>query len=199
MQRSKSTGEGGPAARLGPRMCIRKGHARYDTVVSDKMYRKAIRPLPMKKINKYGLSRDIPSEVKRAVRQNSGFGCVLCGLSLYTYDHIDPPWAEAQAHMSDKICLLCPNHHERKNKGLLSMQEIKAAYQAPFAKTVGYSHDPEFRTCQRPLELRLGNLVFNDPREVLRIGGELLLAVEDLGDGHIALSGRFSIELADSF
>jgi hypothetical protein len=144
----------------------------------------------MTTVNKYGLSRDIPSDVKRTVRQNSGFGCVVCGLSLYAYDHIDPPWAEAREHLPDRICLLCPNHHARKEKGL-STQAIKAAYQAPWAKRIGYSHDPEFRTCQRPLKLRLGNLVFNDPHEVLRVGGKLLLAVEDLEEEHLALSGRF--------
>jgi hypothetical protein len=67
-------------------------------------------------VNKHGLRRAIPEEVKRLVRQNSGFGCVLCGLSLYHYDHIDPPFKEAQAHRPEDICLLCPDHHERKGK-----------------------------------------------------------------------------------
>jgi hypothetical protein len=142
-------------------------------------------------INRYGLSRHIPEDVKRAVRQKSAFGCVLCGLSLYTYDHFDPPWPEALEHRPDGICLLCPNHHFRKTKGLISIQEIKAAYDAPEAKRVGYSHDPEFRTCQRPVKVRLGNLVFEDPGKVLRVGEEVLLAVEDLEEGRLGLTGRF--------
>ncbi len=142
----------------------------------------------MEPINKYGLPQRIPEDVKRAVRQNSGFGCVLCGLSLYHYHHIDPPFAEAREHRPDSICLLCPNHHDRKNK---SIQEIKAAYDAPEAKRVGYSHDPEFRTCHRPVKVRLGNVVFKDPGKVLRVGGEVLLAVEDLEEGRLGLTGRF--------
>lgn len=30
--------------------------------------------------NKYGLTRDIPEDVKRKVRKRCGFGCVICGL-----------------------------------------------------------------------------------------------------------------------
>jgi plasmid stability protein len=115
----------------------------------------------------------------------------MCGLSLYQYDHIDPPWANAREHRPEAICLLCPNHHERKNKGLLSIEEITAAYAAPKAKRAGYSHDPEFRVCRRPLKIRLGNVVFDDPTKVLRVAGEVLLEVADLEDGHLALNGRF--------
>jgi hypothetical protein len=32
----------------------------------------------------------IPLPVKRLVRQQCAFGCVLCGLPLYEYDHIVP-------------------------------------------------------------------------------------------------------------
>lgn len=46
----------------------------------------------MSDINKYGLTRDIPASVKRAVRQRDGFGCVICGLGIYTYEHIDQPF-----------------------------------------------------------------------------------------------------------
>ncbi len=147
--------------------------------------------MPTAKTNKYGLPREIPEDIKRAVRQASGFGCVICGLSLYQYDHIDPPWAEARQHRPEDICLLCPNDHERKTKGLLSIEDIRAAYGSPAAKSRGYSRDPEFRTCRRPLTVRLGNVVFNDPGHVLRIAGQDLLAVEDLEEGRVGLSGRF--------
>jgi hypothetical protein len=82
----------------------------------------------MAKKNKFGLTRNIPDPVKRAVRQRCGYGCVICGLSLYDYDHIDPPFEEAREHLPDDICLLCPTHHVRKSKGLISAADVRRAY-----------------------------------------------------------------------
>ncbi len=37
----------------------------------------------------------IPLPIQREVRQRCGFGCVICGLPLYDYDHIIG-WAETE-------------------------------------------------------------------------------------------------------
>ncbi|GAH43227.1 unnamed protein product, partial [marine sediment metagenome] len=52
----------------------------------------------MSSTNQYGLSRYIPLEIKRAVRQKCGFGCVVCGSTIYQYHHFDPPFNEAKQH-----------------------------------------------------------------------------------------------------
>ena len=33
-------------------------------------------------------SRNMPLPIQREVRQRCGFGCVVCGLPLYEYDHL---------------------------------------------------------------------------------------------------------------
>lgn len=60
----------------------------------------------------------IPRPDERAIRQRCGFGCVICGLPLYEYDHMDG-WATVYAHDPDRITLLCDRHHSEKTKGLL--------------------------------------------------------------------------------
>src|SRR5439155_1627187 len=50
--------------------------------------------------------RDIPEPIKRQIRQRCGFGCVLCGLPLFEYEHLKG-WANVQRHMPEEITLLC--------------------------------------------------------------------------------------------
>ena len=54
----------------------------------------------MAKENEHGLPRHIPADVARAVRQECGFGCVICGVALIQYEHFDPEFAEAREHVA---------------------------------------------------------------------------------------------------
>jgi hypothetical protein len=81
--------------------------------------------------NRHGLSRDIPADVVRSVRRHDGFGCVVCGSAIYTYEQIDPEFADAEAHEADKIALLCATHHDMVTRGLLSKETIKSAKRNP--------------------------------------------------------------------
>ncbi len=69
-----------------------------------------------KNTNKYGLSRYIPEDIKRQVRQNSKFGCVVpnCRNAFYEYEHLIPEFKDAKEHDPDKICLVCNNHNPRR-------------------------------------------------------------------------------------
>jgi hypothetical protein len=92
-------------------------------------------------INAYGLTRDIPSSVKRLVRQQCGFGCVICGLGIVQYEHVDPEFKDAQHHDPDCIALFCPQCHAKVTTGMWSKQKIKLAMQDPKCKQVGYTRE----------------------------------------------------------
>lgn len=94
-----------------------------------------------KKVNRYGLSRDIPDDIRRRVRQRDGFGCVICGRGIYKYDHFDPDYSEATAHRASGIILLCSACHDKKTKGLLSRETIAAAVANPRCKQTGFSFE----------------------------------------------------------
>jgi trigger factor len=68
--------------------------------------------------------------VKRTVRQECAFGCVICGLPLYEYDHI-VPYAEVQEHRPENLVLLCPTHRGEKTRGLLSPGAVGDARKSP--------------------------------------------------------------------
>ena len=76
-------------------------------------------------------SRNIPLPIKREVRQRCGFGCVLCGVPVYEYEHMDG-WASVRRHEADQITLLCAQHHAERTKGLLTIQQVRQASKDPF-------------------------------------------------------------------
>ncbi len=78
----------------------------------------------------------IRTEVQREVRQRCGFGCVLCGLPIYQIHHIE---GDPTVHDPRDMTLLCPNHHEEENKGLITKDQIRAANDDPVNHRNGVS------------------------------------------------------------
>ncbi len=73
----------------------------------------------------------IPEEIKRLVRQRCRFGCVICGIPLFHYDHIED-FAEVLKHEENNITLLCPNHHQMKTSKRLSKELLLERDAKPF-------------------------------------------------------------------
>jgi hypothetical protein len=55
-------------------------------------------------------NREIPSEIKRQLRQEAGFGCCICGIPIIEYHHIKL-WSKNKQHNVEDMMVLCPNHH----------------------------------------------------------------------------------------
>jgi hypothetical protein len=89
--------------------------------------------------------RDIPDPIRRAVRQRCKFGCVVCGMPIYHYDHIQQ-FAEVREHKEDNLVLLCPNHHQEKTSRRLSADRIQHLRDTPYNSTretaSGYRFEP---------------------------------------------------------
>jgi hypothetical protein len=82
--------------------------------------------------------RNIPADIRRAVRQRCGFGCVICGVPLFEYEH-KLGWAAIQRHAADEITLLCDRHHREKTAGLLPQADVESADVDPFNRRAGAS------------------------------------------------------------
>lgn len=80
-------------------------------------------------VNRHGLNRNIPADVRREVRRRSKFGCVICRRGVFQYEHIDPPFSDATDHIPDGICCLCGACHDLVTRGQLSKGRVKAAYE----------------------------------------------------------------------
>jgi len=81
---------------------------------------------------------DIPLPMQREVRQRCGFGCVVCGLPLYEYEHM-LGWANVKQHVAEDITLLCDQHHREKTGGLLPEKEVAQANADPYNLRQGVS------------------------------------------------------------
>ncbi|WP_342323476.1 HNH endonuclease signature motif containing protein [Kosakonia sp. BYX6] len=99
----------------------------------------------------------IPEPIKRKVRQQCGFGCAICGMPFFQYDHIEE-YADVQEHNEGNLVLLCPNHHAAKTTKKLSKERIREAKVNPFnnsrASTSVYKVEPS-----RELITQLGSNV----------------------------------------
>lgn len=130
--------------------------------------------------NRYGLSRDIPEAVKRAVRQNCDFGCIFCGLWIYQYEHIDPEFKDAREHNPNNICLLCPTHHQKVTSGRLTKQQVKDFYSHPKALERGYAND--YLSLNRKFYVTLGRIFYTATGKLLEINGQTLFELNEPTD-----------------
>jgi hypothetical protein len=71
----------------------------------------------------------IPDPVLREVRQRCGFGCIICGLPLYEYHHIDE---NRENNVAANITLLCDRHHKEATNRLLAPEQVADANKQPY-------------------------------------------------------------------
>lgn len=60
-------------------------------------------------------SRTPPAAIARQLRQEAGFGCVVCGCPIVEYHHIIE-WNEKKHFDPDHMVAMCPNHHSEYGK-----------------------------------------------------------------------------------
>lgn len=142
-------------------------------------------------------ARNIPSAVKRQVRQECGFGCVICGAPLYDYEHIDD-FAMVKSHEPKNIALLCPTHHAMKTRKVIDRATVQMARQAavnrrrarsgPFTLPPAGAFEVEIGTCRAWTTLPPHGADY----PIIWIEGHSHLAIHSV-DGLIT----FSMELCD--
>ena len=142
--------------------------------------------------NKHNLSRTINSETKRQIRKECGFGCIICGFSIYVYHHIDPEFDEAISHDVDKIGLLCGKHHDMVHRGIYPTQFIKKMRLNPYC----ICNPSQYDYCIDPLSdimIKVGNLSFINTKSIIHIDDVNILSInvpEEVGSPPI-ISAQF--------
>jgi hypothetical protein len=126
--------------------------------------------------NKYGLSRDIPSEVKRAIRQQAAFGCVICGFAIYQYEHVAPQFSDATTHDPEYMTLLCGSCHDQVTRGIISKEKVIEAMAQPKCKQKGFTFG-FFDIGRKPPVVQFGNSIFesDDDFVLFDVNGKDLL------------------------
>lgn len=129
-------------------------------------------------MNRFGLTRDIPEGIRRAVRQRDGFGCIVCGNAIIDYEHFEPEFADAEQHTVDGIILLCITCHGMKTRGRLSKETITKFRSNPTAKLQRFSAGP-FDIGDAPPSVIFGNISTRNVKDIIRIDGDSILSVKE--------------------
>lgn len=125
--------------------------------------------------NRHGLNRDIPDAIKRVVRQRCAFGCVVCGNGIFQYEHFKPPFADALQHSPEGITLLCGGCHDKKTRGLLSLNTVIHCNSYPKALEQGFSRGPLDMGHGISPTIILGSCRITNTPTILSVFGESLL------------------------
>ncbi len=138
-------------------------------------------------------SRNIPLPIQREVRQRCGFGCVICGLPLYEYDHVEG-WADVKCHIAEEITLLCDQHHKEKTNGLLLLVDVKKANTNPYNLREGVSKPFNLHFSGEDAEVIIGSNTFSSKYQgygtilvPISVDGIPLIGFI-LGDDHLLLN-----------
>lgn len=142
--------------------------------------------------NQYGLSRNVPSHIKRAIRQRCGFGCVLCGLAFYDYEHFNPDFVDAREHNPEGMTLLCPNCNQKRARGRLSAASVADANANPRCLQQGFANE-SFDFGGEPIEVKFAGSSYYNCRHIIVINDLPILTVAPpLNPGEpVRLSGVF--------
>jgi hypothetical protein len=142
--------------------------------------------------NRHGLNRAIPVALKLRLRQEAGFGCVVCGNAVITYEHIDPVFADARTHEFKYMTVLCGGCQTKSTKGLLSKDTIRKAKCAPKARQKGFSFDAFDVGNQSPV-IKLGNSTCENCEDIIRVSGHPVFSIHrpEMPGGPFRLSAEF--------
>ena len=138
-------------------------------------------------------SRNIPLPIQREVRQRCGFGCVICGMPLYEYEHMEE-WALVQRHIAEEITLLCDQHHREKTGGLLPKDVVREANENPYNLREGVSKPYNLHFSGKEAKVEIGGNSFTCQDRgygtsivPISVDGTPLIGII-LADGHLLLN-----------
>jgi len=144
-------------------------------------------------VNKFGLSRKIPSGIRQEVRKRCGFGCVICGLGFYDYEHFAPDFSEAIEHNPLGMTLLCSQCNQKRARGRLSAITVAIANSNPKCLQKGFANEL-FDFGVEPIEVQFAGVKFYNCNYLIVVNDIPILVVAPPLETRqsVRLSGRFS-------
>lgn len=126
--------------------------------------------------NQHGLGRYVSQDVRREIRSRCGFGCVLCGLAYYDYEHFDPDFKDAKEHNAKGMTLLCMQCNQKRARGTLSAATVARANADPKCKQQGFASEL-FDFGPEPIEIFFAGVSYVDCETLIQVRGVNLLSV----------------------
>lgn len=134
-------------------------------------------------------SRSIPLPLKRELRQEGAFGCVICGSPIIEYHHIIP-FHEVKSHNKDEMVILCPEHHHRADCGEIPKDVLYKAKQNPFNRNTDYISKDFFLRDYDKLKIRAGSNTYIRTPVLLEVDSQPLITIGN-DEGKALLNAKF--------
>ena len=131
---------------------------------------------PTNSPNRHGLKRYIEKPTRKKIREDAGYGCVICGTLFCDYEHIEPEFHDAEKHDPEKMTLLCESCHGKVTGKRISKRRVWEAKAAPFCKRNKFTRE-EIDPSVIPT-FKVGGSLFNDVEIILTINGKPLIWLE---------------------
>ncbi len=125
--------------------------------------------------NQHGLGRYVPMDIRREIRTRCGFGCVICGLAYYDYEHFDPDFKDAKGHSANGMTLLCMQCNQKRARGTLSADTVARANANPKCRQQGFASEV-FDFGLEPIEVKIGGASFIDCGTLIQVRGVDILS-----------------------
>lgn len=110
----------------------------------------------------------ISDPIKRELRQESKFGCVICGSPIIEYHHINP-YHIVKKHEKSNLVVLCPECHHRANCGEIHEEIVREAKLNPKNNNTEYVKKNFFLRNYNNLKLSTGTHVFENVGTIIEI------------------------------
>lgn len=127
--------------------------------------------------NRFGLNRYIPPDIRRALRKEAGYGCVICGEIVIHYEHIEPEFKDAHEHDPKKMTILCANCHDKVTRGFTAKSSVWHAKMNPFVKLRGSAKSELFLGNVKSLKIQIGDTIFSNAKSIIEIDDRVILQI----------------------
>lgn len=128
----------------------------------------------------------IPEPLKRELRQEAYFGCVLCGNPIIQYHHIIP-YSEVKCHEKENLTSLCLEDHFRVTCGEISSDMIIDAKNNPYNRGKDKVRKNFILGDYKNLKINAGSVTFLRTAIPIRLHGEPLLTIKSDKSGNALL------------
>ncbi|XEC96600.1 HNH endonuclease signature motif containing protein [Paenibacillus tarimensis] len=117
----------------------------------------------------------VPSDVKRLLRQEAGFGCAKCGFPFCEYHHIIEYSIENHFRPEDMVAF-CPNCHHEATVGAMTIEEQRKYKKQPYNLDRGFA-EGQLKINQQSVVVNCGSIQFVNDGFLFVIDEEPLFSV----------------------
>ena len=137
------------------------------------------------------MDRKPPSQVRRALRKEVGYGCPIkgCRSPFLQWHHFDPPWREKQHHDESGMIALCGEHHDAADANAYSKERLHELKKGPYSSDDVKAHFPWSQ--KTDLIVRLGGNYSGGNQIALMGNNQPIISLSRDEEGLVVLSLTF--------